>query len=179
MTAHEVIGRDLLLYRGLLSADGLRILAPGMEMTTRRGIRRIRYFALEDDPIGAKARIRYGDRRQEGLGIGMLGRREQFFGGCSLHDPADVHYRDPIADVLDDAQVVSDEEIRKPKSFLKLEEEVQDLCLDRHVQRGDGFVCNDQTGRQGECAGDADTLTLATRERMRVAPHIFRPEADE
>src|SRR6058998_230999 len=138
MTAHEVVRGDLFLYRGLLSADGLRILAPGIEMTTRRGIRRVRYFALENDPIGAKARIRYGDRRQEGLGIGMLGRREQFFVRCGLHDPADVHYRDPIADVLDDAQVVSDEEKGEPKSFLKFEEEVQDLCLDRHVERGDG-----------------------------------------
>src|SRR5438094_779885 len=179
MTAREVVGGDLLLYRGLLPADGLRILAPGMEMTTRRGIRRIRYFALEDDPIGAKARIRYGDRRQEGLGIGVLRRREQVFGGRGFDNPADVHYRDPVADVLDDAQVVSDEEIGKPESFLKLEEKVQDLCLDRHIQRGDGFVRNDQTRMQGKCAGDADTLALAAREGMRVAPHIFRPEADE
>ena len=52
----------------------------------------------------------------------MLRRREQFFGGRGLHDPADVHYRDPVADVLDDDQVVSDEEIGEPESFLKLEE---------------------------------------------------------
>jgi hypothetical protein len=32
MTAHEVIRSDLFLYRRLLPADGLRILAPGMEM---------------------------------------------------------------------------------------------------------------------------------------------------
>src|ERR1700674_4816614 len=179
MTAHEVVGGDLFLYRGLLPADGLSILAPGMEMTTRRGIGRVGYFALEDDPFGAKARIRFGDRRQEGLGIWMLWRREQFFGGRGLDDPADVHYRDPLADVLDDAEVVRDEEIGKPKSFLKFEEEVQDLCLDRHVQSGDGFVRNDQTGIQGKCAGDADTLTLATREGMRVSPHVFRPEANE
>src|SRR5438552_12539639 len=121
MTAHEVVGRDLFQYRGFLPANGLRILAPGMEMTTRRGIRRVGYFALENDPIGAKARIRYGDRRQEGLGIGVLRRREQLFGGRGLHDPADIHHRDTLADVLDDAQVVSDEEIGKPKSFLKFE----------------------------------------------------------
>jgi len=128
MTAHEVIGSDLFQYRGLHSADGLRILAPGMEMTTRRGIGRVGYFALEDDPVGAKAWIRFGDRRQEGLGIGMLRRREQFFGRRGLHDPADIHHRDPVADVLDDAQVVSDEEIGESKSFL-FEEEVQDLRL--------------------------------------------------
>src|SRR4029450_11331101 len=111
MTAHEVVGSDLFQYRRLLPADGLRVLAPRMEMTTRRRIGRVRYFALEDDPIGAKARIRYGDRRQEGLGVGMLRRREQFLGGRGLHDPADVHHRDALADVLDHTQVVSDEEI--------------------------------------------------------------------
>jgi len=57
----------------------------------------------------------------------MLRRREQFFGGRGLHDPADVHHSDPLADVLDDAQVVGDEEIGKPKSFLKLEEEFR-IC---------------------------------------------------
>src|SRR5712691_7794269 len=110
MTAHEVVGGDLFLYRGLHPADGLRILAPGMEMTTRRRVSRVGYFALEDDPVGAKARIRFGDRRKERLGIRMLRMGEQFFGGRGLHDPADVHHRDTLADVLDDAQVVSDEE---------------------------------------------------------------------
>src|SRR5260370_38242254 len=98
----------------------------------------------------------------------MLWRREQFFGGRGLHDPANVHYRDPLADVLDDAEVVSDEEIGKPESFLKFEKEVQDLCLDRHVQGGDGFVRNDQTGIQSKCAANADPLTLTGREGMRA-----------
>ena len=66
MTADEVIRRDLFQHRRLLPADGLRILAPGMEMTARRGVGRVGYFALEDDPIGAQARIRYRDRRQQG-----------------------------------------------------------------------------------------------------------------
>jgi hypothetical protein len=62
MTAHEVVGGNLFLYWRLLSADGLRVLAPGMEMATRRGIGRVGYFALKDDPFGTKARIRFGDR---------------------------------------------------------------------------------------------------------------------
>ncbi len=52
MTADEVVGSDLFLHRGLLPADGLRILAPRMEMTTRRGIGGVGYFALQDDPVG-------------------------------------------------------------------------------------------------------------------------------
>ena len=121
MTANKVISGDLLQHRRLLSADGLRILAPGMEMATRWGVGRVGYFARENDAVGAKARIRFGDRRQEGLGIGMFRKCEQFFGRRGLHDPADVHDRDPVADVLDDAQVVSDEEVGKPESFLKFE----------------------------------------------------------
>ena len=62
MTAHEVVGGNLFLYRRLFPADGLRITAPGMEMTTRRGIGRVGYFALKNDPFGTKARIRFGDR---------------------------------------------------------------------------------------------------------------------
>ena len=116
MTTHKMIRRNLFQHRRLLPAHGLRILAPRMEMTTRRRIGRVCYFALKDDAVGAKARIRFGDRRQEGFGIGMLRKREQLFGRRGLHDSADVHYSDPVADVLDDAQVVSDEEIGKPKS---------------------------------------------------------------
>ena len=148
-------------------------------MATRRGVGRVGDFALEDDPFGTKARVRLGDRGHQRLGIRMLRRGEQLFGRRGLHDPADVHHRDPRADVLDDAQVVRDEEIGEPESFLKLEQEVQDLRLDRHIQRRDGFVRDDQTGIQGKRARDADALTLAAREGMRVAPHVFRPQAHE
>ena len=92
-------------------------------------------FALEDDPIGAKARTGFGDGGHQHLGIRMLRRREQLFGVRALHDPADIHHRDPLADMLDDAQVMGDEEIGQPKSLLEFEEEVQDLCLDRHDSR--------------------------------------------
>jgi hypothetical protein len=63
MTAHEVVGGNLFLYRRHFPADGLRITAPGMEITTRRGIGGVGYFALEDDAFGTKAWIRLGDRR--------------------------------------------------------------------------------------------------------------------
>ena len=179
MTAHEVVGGDLFLYRRLLPADGLRVLAPGMDMASRRSIGGVGDFTLEDDPPGAQARIRFGHRGQEGLGVGMLRGCEQLFGRRHLHDLADVHHRDAVADVLDDAEVVSDEQIGESKALLKLEEEVQDLRLDRHVQGGDRFVRNDQTRIQGQGPGDADALTLAAREGMRVTAHVFRPQTDE
>ena len=146
-------------------------------MTTRRSIGGVGDFALEDDPVGAQARIRFGDRGQQRLGIRMQRSREQRFGRRGLHDPADIHHRDPFADVLDDAQVVRDEQIREPQPVLQFEQQVEDLGLYRHVQRRDGLVRDDQAGVQRQCAGDADALALAPGERMRIAPHIFRPQA--
>jgi hypothetical protein len=124
MTAHEVVGGNLFLNWRLFPADGLRITASGMEMTTRRGIGGVDYFALEDNAFGTKAWMRFGDRGQKGLCIRMLRRREQLFGRRGLHYPADIHHRDPIANMLDNAEVVRDEEIDKPKFFLKIKEEV-------------------------------------------------------
>src|SRR5512140_2619021 len=94
--------------------------------------------------------------------------REQLFGGRGLDDPADVHHRDPLADVLDDAEVVRDEEVSEPELFLKVEQEVEDLRLHRYVQRGYGFVGDDQAGIQRQRAGDADALALAARKGVRI-----------
>jgi hypothetical protein len=52
MTADEMVGRDLFQRRRLLPADGLRVLAPGMEMAARRRIGRVGDFTLEDYPVG-------------------------------------------------------------------------------------------------------------------------------
>ena len=69
MTTHEVVRGDLFLDGRLFPADSLRILAPGMEMTTRRRIGRVGDFALEDDPFGTPARIRFGHRGQKRIPI--------------------------------------------------------------------------------------------------------------
>ena len=51
--------------------------------------------------------------------------------------------------------------------------------LHRHVERGDGFVGDDEPGFERKRAGDPDPLPLATRERMRIATHVLGPQADE
>ena len=59
-------------------------------MVARRSVGRVGDFALKDDPVGAHARIRNRDGRQQSLGIGMFRRSEQFLGGRGLHNPADA-----------------------------------------------------------------------------------------
>ena len=57
-------------------------------------------------------------------------------------------------------------------------QQVQDLRLDRDVERADRLVADDQLGPQRERARDADALALAARELVRVAADRARLQAD-
>ena len=54
----------------------------------------------------------------------------------------------------------------RPSSSWRSLQQVDDLGLDRDVERGDGLVGDDQLGLQRERAGDADALPLAAGERV-------------
>mgnify|MGYP000902678350 CR=1 FL=1 len=61
-----------------------------------------------------------------------------------LDDPAQVHDRDAVRDLPDDRQVVRDEDVGDPELVLQVLEQVDDLRLNGDVERGDGFVANDE-----------------------------------
>ena len=79
----------------------------------------------------------------------------------------EIHHRDPVADVLDDAHVVGDEHVGQAELALERLEQVEHLRLDRHVERGHGLVADDEVRLQDERPGDADALALATAELVR------------
>ena len=77
--------------------------------------------------------------------------------------------------MLHHAQVVRDEEQREAEALLQIVEQVQDLRLDRDVERRDGLVGDDEARLDGERAGDADALALPAAELVRVAHrHVGR-----
>ena len=112
-------------------------------------------------------------------GVGVLLLPEEVRPVGQLGDPAEVHHRDAVADVLDDAHVVGDEQVGQAELALELLEQVQDLGLDRHVERGDRLVADDEVRLEDERPGDADALALAAGELVRVAPGVVRLEADQ
>jgi hypothetical protein len=59
-------------------------------------------------------------------------------------DFAEIHDRDAVADVLDDSEIVRDEQIRKVLFALQIHHQIDDLSLDRHVERRDRLVADDQ-----------------------------------
>src|SRR5690348_5539719 len=81
---------------------------------------------------------------------------------------ANIHYGDPVADMLDDAQVVRDEEVGQVEFFLQVLQQIERLGLNRDVERRDRLIADDELWTQGQRAGDADALALTAAEGVRI-----------
>lgn len=70
--------------------------------------------------------------------------------------------------MLDHRKVVGDEKIDDPEMLLNSSKQIHDLRPDRDVQRGRGFVQNNEARVQRERSGHGDALTLTPAEFMGV-----------
>jgi hypothetical protein len=75
---------------------------------------------------------------------------------------AQIHHRHFVGYVSDYGEVVRDEEISEIEFLLKFREQVEYLSLNRHVERRDSFIAHDEFRAEGERAGYADALSLAS-----------------
>ena len=73
---------------------------------------------------------------------------------------------------------MGDEQVGEAQALLQVLQKVYHLRLDRDVERRDRLVADDQLGLDRERAGDADALSLAARELVRVAALVPGREAD-
>ncbi len=99
-------------------------------------------------------------------------------GRAFLHHAAEIHHDDPVADVPDHVEIVGDEQHGEPEVALQPGEQIDDLRLDRDVERRDRLVRDDEARLHRERAGDDDPLALAAGELMRIAVRMGRGEAD-
>ncbi len=111
------------------------------------------------------------------MGVGVPGPGVERLPVGDLDDLAEVHHGDPFGEVPYDGEVVRDEDEGDAELPLEVLQQVDDLRLDGDVQGGDGLVGDDQLRPQGEGAGDADALTLASGELVRVAVVVLGVEA--
>ena len=88
----------------------------------------------------------------------MLGLAEDGAHRPAFDDTAGIHDRHTLGGFGHDAQVVRDEEQRQVEQRLHFAQQVENLCLNRHVQRGGRLVGDDERGPAGE--GDRDEHAL-------------------
>ena len=112
---------------------------------------------------------RIGDRhgREQRLGVGMARPGVELVGRRALDDPADIHDRHAVADVLDHAEVVADEQVGQPELLLQVLQQVQGLGPDADVQRRHRLV-RDHQPRIGWPARGRCRCAGARRRRRRA-----------
>src|SRR6266550_1780857 len=110
---NEVSGRFFLERRDDLHAGDVlrRVVAARVEDTARRGIRRRRNVARENDSLLARLGIGDRNRREKSLGVRHQRLAVEIVRRRQLHDFAEVHHGDTVGDVLDNRQVVRDEHV--------------------------------------------------------------------
>ena len=73
---------------------------------------------------------------------------------------------------------MGDEEVGDTEVRLQILQKVEDLRLDRYVERGDGLVADDELGPQCDGARDADALALPAGELIRIPVDVLGIEPD-
>src|SRR5439155_27346790 len=61
-----------------------------------------------------------------------------------------VHDNSPVGHLGHDPKIMCDEQDRRSDPCSQVSHQVEDLCLDGHVQRGRGLVCNKELVRTSQ-----------------------------
>ena len=93
-------------------------------------------------------------------------------------DLPEIHHRYTVADALDHGHIVRNEQEGDPELLLQVEQEIDDLRPDRHVQRRNRLVGDHHLGIQGQRTGDGDPLALPAGEFVRIAVRHVGGQAD-
>src|SRR6476646_6196581 len=183
MTGDEMTRRELAQLRRLLVRARRRALvqrAARVEAAAGGRVERARDVALEDDAVAPalQPRVGHDGGGEERLRIWMLRSPEQLGPRGRLDDLAEVHDRDAVAEELDRREIVGDEKAREPHVTLEVAQEIQDRRLHRDVERRHRLVGDEDARVEDERAREADALSLAARELMRVPETQLAAQTD-
>jgi hypothetical protein len=93
------------------------------------------------------------------------------------HDTS-FQYEDVVGKNPSHGEIVCHKHTRELEILLKLQNEVDDLSLDRDIERRRRLVADEQPGVCGERAGDHNPLLLSTAERSWALACALWVEAD-
>ena len=96
--------------------------------------------------------------------------RYNCFDGCDLYGPPCVHHQRAVGEFGDHTEVVGDDQHAGAGHVARGLEHVEDLRLHGDVQRGGGFVADQQVGVVGDRDRDDHALPLAAGQFVRERP---------
>ena len=133
-------------------------------------------LALVIRVILRRIEIRY--RSQKKLCVRVLCVAVDGLGGSLLHDPAAVHNRDAVAQIVLHVQVVGDEEHREICACVDFIKQVENLGAYGYVKSGGRFIRDDKVRLQHKRSADAYALSLPAGELSRIAVRVGGIESD-
>ena len=151
-----------------------RVGAAGVEAAAGRRVDRARHVAVDSGAraclgIRGSAPRPAAPRYRDGAGRRTASRLSR-----ELDDAAEIHHGDAVADMLDHGEVVRDEQVGQAELALQVDQQVDDLRLDRDVERRDRLVARRSASARARaparcrCAG-------AGRRRIRAdSAHLVR-----
>src|SRR3712207_1525977 len=116
-----------------------------MEVATGRRVQRRRYLALHPGE-GALARLDARHLGEQRLGVRMVRAAEDLLGRRLLPPATQINDDPAIGEMLPHAEVLADKEVIEVELPPKLHEKVQDLRLDRDVERRHRLVADQELG---------------------------------
>ena len=108
------------------------------------------------------------DRRKQPLGIGVDRALEDVLSSSLLDDLPGIKHGHLVGDAPDHSEIVADEDHGQAALATQLLEQLEDLRLDRDVERRGRLVEDQQIRLGGEDAGDQGALAHAARQFVRV-----------
>jgi hypothetical protein len=118
MTADKMTGRDFLKIHGLSFACLIGVFTPGVEIAALRRVTRIGNLAGQAGNLIFFFRIGFRHRAYQCFRIGMPGIFKQFHGSRKFNDLADIHDRNPVAYIFNNAQIMADKQKGKLQTLL-------------------------------------------------------------
>src|SRR5206468_1968753 len=112
------------------------------------------------------------------LGVRVLRAPEQRASRGELHDPAEVHHGDTMADMFDHREIVRDKKVREIELALEIDEQVDDLSLYRDIERRHRLVANDELGPRRKRTRDPEALALSPGKLVRISRPLVGAQAD-
>ena len=174
--SHVDVAQSLERRENRVAPAALDVRAPRVEAATGRRVARRRHVARDVDQAAALPDRR--DRTEQTRRVGVSGLHEDVLDRRLLHHLARVHHHDALGHLGDDAEVVADEQDRDPGVGLHLADELEDVRLHGDVERGRGFVGDQERGLARQRHRDHDPLAHAAAERVRVLRRARLPPRD-
>ena len=133
-----------------------------------RDIGEIGRQAFDSFQLAAARTVETGHRAQQTHRVGMARLVKQLLGRSLLGDARGVHDDDAVGVARDHAEIMRDDDQRDVELARQVLHQLENLRLNRHVERGGRLVGDDQFRIAGESDGDHHALAHAAGELMRV-----------